>query len=66
MHLTVNGEPYELPGSPTVGALLVTYGADRARSAVLVGDEVVRAPTWDTFVLSEGDKVEIVTFAGGG
>ncbi len=66
MHLTVNGEPFELPGAPTVGALLAALKAERARSAVLVGDEVVRAPAWDAFALAEGDRVEVVTFAGGG
>jgi thiamine biosynthesis protein ThiS len=66
MHLTVNGEPYEFPDAPTVSAVLAAIGAEGARSAVLVGDEVVRASAWDTFVLSEGDRMEVVTFAGGG
>jgi len=66
MHLTVNGEPYELSGASTVAALLAALGADGTRSAVLVGDEVIRAPAWDAFTLAEGDRVEIVTFAGGG
>ena len=66
MHLTVNGEPMELPGAPTVGALLDALGADRARSAVLVGDDVVRASAWDAHALAEGDRIEVVTLTGGG
>jgi thiamine biosynthesis protein ThiS len=56
----------ELPGAPTVGALLDALGADRARSAVLVGDDVVRASAWDAHALAEGDRIEVVTLAGGG
>lgn len=66
MSLTVNGEPYELPEPATVTALLDRLGIAAARVAVEVNEDVVPRGTYDTRVLSAGDRVEIVQFVGGG
>jgi thiamine biosynthesis protein ThiS len=66
MQLTVNGDPYDLPERLCVGALLARLGLAAGRVAVEVNEDVVPRGTYDTHVLTAGDRVEIVHFVGGG
>ncbi len=67
MRLVVNGESFEHHGDPVLPAVLSAYGVVAgARVAVVVNDDVVPQARRDKFALREGDKVEILTFAGGG
>ena len=66
MQLTVNGEPYDLVATPTVGSLLATLGLAAGRVAVEINEDVVPRGTYDTHPLTAGDRVEIVHFVGGG
>jgi sulfur carrier protein len=66
MQIQVNGEPREVPDGVTVRALLELLDVKAPRVAVEVNAEVVtRARHADTR-LAQGDRVEIVTFVGGG
>jgi sulfur carrier protein len=64
--LTVNGKPHEMPEGTTVGALLAHLGVDTSRVAIERNQDVVPRRTYDAAVLRDGDKIEIVTFVGGG
>ena len=64
MNVQVNGEAMERPAGETLAALLAALGAGRV--AALVNDEVVPAAAHATQLLADGDRVEILTFAGGG
>jgi sulfur carrier protein len=67
MKVVVNGEPFEHRGEARLPVVLEAYGvAPGARVAVVVNDEVVPQARRDETVLSEGDRVEVLTFAGGG
>ncbi len=66
MKLIVNGEPLEMEDSGGVPSLLELLGADGGRVAVMVNDLVVSREAWSTITLAEGDRVEVLTFAGGG
>lgn len=66
MNVMVNGVAKELPAEATVADLLRVLNADKARVAVLVNDAVVPAECRPTHVLHENDRVEVLTFAGGG
>lgn len=66
MHLTVNGEPHDLPEPVTVAGLLARLGITAARVAVEVNEDVVPRGTYDARRLAAGDRVEIVHFVGGG
>lgn len=66
MQLIVNGESVNLPGVTALASLLEMLRIRGDRVAVLVNDDVVPPATRATFVLHEGDRVEILTFAGGG
>jgi thiazole synthase len=66
LHLTINGEPHDLPDALTVADLLARLGHDRRRVAVEVNEEVVPVPRHPERRLADGDRVEIVTLVGGG
>ena len=64
--ITLNGEPDAVPPGTTVAALLARLGRQTGRVAVEVNAEVVPRATYATRALAAGDRVEIVTFVGGG
>ena len=66
MKLTVNGEETELEDGATVGRLLQKLNPGTARVAVLVNDSVVQGEKREACALKDGDRVELLTFAGGG
>jgi thiazole synthase len=66
LRLTVNGEIRTAPPGTTVSALLCSMGVDPARVAVERNQDVVPRRTWTEATLTDGDRVEIVAFIGGG
>ncbi|HVY49419.1 MAG TPA: sulfur carrier protein ThiS [Minicystis sp.] len=66
LRITVNGEARTAPAGTTVAALISQLGMDGARVAVERNQDVVPRRTWTEARLSDGDKVEIVAFVGGG
>ena len=66
MRLVLNGEPHDLDGTPTVAALVETLGLDTRKVAVERNLEIVPRSLYLATALSEGDRVEIVHFIGGG
>ncbi len=66
MKLILNGEPFEWGGQGALPELLQAVGAAPERVAVLVNDEVVVKEARPACRLKDGDRVELLTFAGGG
>ncbi|MGA9525657.1 MAG: sulfur carrier protein ThiS [Myxococcaceae bacterium] len=66
MKLTVNGDIQEVPEGITVRALLDRLELGRERVAVEVNAVVIRRALHEEHRLAENDRVEIVTFVGGG
>ena len=66
MKITLNGEPFEIAGPVTVGALLSHLTIDARRVAVERNLVVLKRTAFDDTELGEGDEVEIVNFVGGG
>ncbi len=64
--ITLNGDPYELPGPLTVAALLARLAIDPRRVAVERNFDVLKRHTFETTEVEEGDQIEIVNFVGGG
>ena len=64
--LTVNGESLELEGSGDIPSLLAQLGANSERVAIMLNDAVLARDVWAEASLTAGDKVEVLTFAGGG
>ena len=66
LSLFVNGDPRAVASGCTVARLLDSLGLARRRIAVAVNRDVVPRSTFDTYRLSEGDRVEILEAVGGG
>ncbi len=65
MQLTVNGDSMDYNGRPRLADLLAEVAPGR-RVAVLVNSRVVAAAQRAEQGLREGDRIEILEFAGGG
>jgi thiamine biosynthesis protein ThiS len=64
--VVVNGEETELADGLFVKDLVERLGLEPARLAVEVNRKIIRKAEWGSTSLSDGDKVEIVHFVGGG
>ena len=66
MIVVINGEETELADGVSVKELVETLDMKPARLAVEVNRRIIRKAEWGSTSLSDGDKVEIVHFVGGG
>jgi thiamine biosynthesis protein ThiS len=62
----VNGESRSITDQLTLSELVEELSLSPARIAVELNGEVVRRDNWSETVLSEGDRLEVVHFVGGG
>lgn len=66
MAIVLNGEEREIADGSTVLSLLRELGLPESRVAVERNRTIVRKADYPGTPLSDGDRVEIVTFVGGG
>jgi thiamine biosynthesis protein ThiS len=66
IQVSVNGETLRVPSGSTVGDVLRQLSLDRARVAVEHNLRVVPRAEHASLRLNHGDRLEIVTFVGGG
>jgi sulfur carrier protein len=64
--VVVNGESRNVPQGTTVTALIGLLGLGDRRVAVECNRQVVPRAEHSTRVLAAGDRLELVTFVGGG
>ncbi|HEX6185514.1 MAG TPA: sulfur carrier protein ThiS [Pyrinomonadaceae bacterium] len=66
MRIEVNGEAKEVEAGSTLQTLVEQLALAPERLAIEHNREVVRRTDWPALTLSDGDRVEIVHFVGGG
>jgi sulfur carrier protein len=66
MQITLNGEAVETAEGSTIESLLTRLGIGRERVAVELNATIVPKAGYEKQHLSDGDKIEIVHFVGGG
>ncbi|MFH0889328.1 MAG: sulfur carrier protein ThiS [Planctomycetota bacterium] len=66
MRIFINGALKEIAGGLTVKKLLDTLKLNSEAIAVELNLEVVSKKEYDAKYLKEGDKIEIISFVGGG
>jgi thiamine biosynthesis protein ThiS len=64
--IRLNGDPFELPGPLSIGALLRQLDVDPRRVAIEHNLDIIKRDRYDSTMINEGDEVEIVNFVGGG
>jgi sulfur carrier protein len=66
MQISLNGETRTFEGVADVAALVAELGLDVRKVAVERNLEIVPRSTYAATPLADGDRIEIVTFIGGG
>jgi sulfur carrier protein len=66
LHLSVNGEPREVPPDRTIAELLAELQVNVKHVAVEVNGQLVPRTEHLGYQLADGDHLEIVTLVGGG
>jgi sulfur carrier protein len=66
VQIRLNGEAQEVEEGTTLLGLVEQLSLAPERLALELNREVVRRADWPSVQLSEGDRVEIVHFVGGG
>lgn len=66
MEVVVNGETRAVAANATVAALVSELGLDAREVAVERNRDIVPRAHYAEVSLEEGDRLEIVTFVGGG
>ena len=66
MLIALNGEAVETAEGSTIATLLTQLGIGRERVAVELNAAIVPKAGYEQQLLSDGDKIEIVHFVGGG
>lgn len=62
----LNGEPYNCVGNISIEILLKYLNFNIDLVAVEYNNEIVEKEKWDEIILTQGDKLEILTIVGGG
>jgi len=66
MKLLLNGEEREISGVSNVADLVTSLGLDARKVAIELNLEIVPRSIYPATPLADGDRIEIVTFIGGG
>lgn len=64
--MTINGNETELDGPTGLNAYLESRDFAERKVAIAVNGVIVRRPEYDSIVIQEGDRLEIIRPAGGG
>ena len=66
MRLLLNGEERDIAGIASIADLVAALGLDARKVAVERNLEIAPRSTYADTALAAGDRIEIVTFIGGG
>lgn len=66
IQIFLNGERREAPELIKMDQLLELFSLPKQRVAIELNKQVVRRTDWPTTDVSDGDKIEVVHFVGGG
>lgn len=66
MRVTINGQVEDLAEEMSVADLLARRKIEPIRVAVEINEEVIPRKTFAQTPIRDGDRIEIVTFVGGG
>ncbi|MBI3835054.1 MAG: sulfur carrier protein ThiS [Planctomycetes bacterium] len=66
MNVLLNGKPRTLTTEATVADLLLRMNMAPIRVAVEINEQLVSRKNFSETKIQEGDRIEVVTFVGGG
>ena len=66
MKIAVNGEEREFNEGITLSEVLKELSLEGKVMAAAVNMDIVKQDTWDTYLVKNNDKLELLDFVGGG
>lgn len=66
MNLIVNGEQKKFEENSTLQTIITSLKIEDKVMAAAVNMEIVKKDEWNTYVVKEDDKLELLQFVGGG
>jgi sulfur carrier protein len=66
LKITVNGAEQDTPEGASVAGVVASLTGRSAGVAVALNDEVVPRADWNTTILREADRIEVLTAVQGG
>ncbi|MBT5934771.1 sulfur carrier protein ThiS [Sulfurimonas sp.] len=66
MKITVNGEEREFNEGITLSEVLKELSLEGKVMAAAINMDIVKQDSWDTHILINNDKLELLDFVGGG
>ncbi len=66
MNIVINGETKEFENEITLAKLLQELSLDGKVMAAAVNMNIVKQNEWDSYILKDSDKLELLDFVGGG
>jgi len=66
MKVVINGKDADIPKGETLAGYVASKGLKPQAVVIELNESIVPKDNWDSTRLSEGDRVEIVSFVGGG
>jgi sulfur carrier protein len=66
MKIIVNGKTKDIKEGTTLGAFLKDLSLEDKVMAAAVNMDIVKQNSWDSYILKENDKLELLDFVGGG
>jgi len=66
MNIIINGETREFKSETTLAEILKELSLEGKVMAAAVNMEIVKQDKWESYVLNDSDKLELLDFVGGG
>ena len=66
MKLIINGREMEMEEGMTIADILQRLGIEEKVMAVAINTQIVKKEEWDRYRPKDGDRLEFLTFVGGG
>ncbi len=66
MNLIVNGEEKQFEENSTLQTIITNLKIEDKVMAAAVNMEIVKKDEWNTYIVKEDDKLELLQFVGGG
>jgi sulfur carrier protein len=66
MKIEINGETREIKANETIKSVVEALNIDDKIAACALDSRIVKREFWASTMLKEGDRLELLTFVGGG
>jgi len=66
MNIIINGQEKKIIENTTLKILLKELSLEDKVMAAAINMQIVKQDSWDTFILKDNDKLELLDFVGGG